>query len=449
MGHIQIKKGLNIPITGEPQQVISEGNVPKRVAILGDDYVGMKPTMAVQVGDKVKLGQALFTDKKIPRVQYTAPGAGTVVEINRGDKRKFESIVIELEGDEEISYTSYGPEQIDSLSREKVQDQLIESGLWTALRARPFGRVANPEVTPHSIFITAMDSNPLAPMVEKIIEVNKQNFVTGLHILSRLTDGKLYLCKYPGNNIPAIQLDRLVVDEFSGPHPAGLPGTHIHFLDPVGRHKTVWHISAQDVIAGGILFSTGKLHVERIVSLAGPAVKNPRLIRIRQGASLTDLATGELMEGDNRVISGSVLSGHTAAGHLAYLGRYHQQISALPEGRERKFLGWLGIGTNLFSVKRILASSITPDKKFNFSTALHGGKRAIVPIGSYEKVMPLDILATYLLRSLVVSDVEEAEGLGCLELDEEDLALCTFVCPSKIDHGLNLRRTLNIIEKEG
>jgi Na+-transporting NADH:ubiquinone oxidoreductase subunit A len=449
MGHIQIKKGLNVPITGEAQQVISEGNLPARVALLGDDYVGMKPTMAVQVGDKVKLGQLLFTDKKMPGVRFTSPGAGTVVEINRGEKRKFESIVIELQGHEEISYASYNASQIETLGREKVQEQLIESGLWTALRARPFGHVANPEVKPHSIFITAMDSNPLAPQVEKIIEVDKQNFNTGLQILSCLTEGKLYLCKYPGNNIPELKLDRLKVEEFSGPHPAGLPGTHIHFLDPVDRHKTVWYISAQDVIAVGVLFSTGKLHVERIVSLAGPAVKNPRLIRTRLGASLADLSAGELKEGDNRIISGSVLSGYIATGHLAYLGRYHQQVSALPEGRQRKFLGWLGIGFNLFSVKPILASSFAPRKKFNFTTALNGGKRAIVPIGSYEKVMPLDILATYLLRSLAVSDVEEAEGLGCLELDEEDLALCTFVCPSKIDHGLNLRRTLNIIEKEG
>jgi Na+-transporting NADH:ubiquinone oxidoreductase subunit A len=449
MGHIQIKKGLNVPITGEAQQVISEGNLPGRVALLGDDYVGMKPTMAVQVGDKVKLGQLLFTDKKMPGVRFTSPGAGTVLEINRGEKRKFESIVIELQGDEEISFISYNAQQIETLSREKVQEQLVESGLWTALRARPFGHVANPEVKPHSIFITVMDSNPLAPQVEKIIEVNKQNFITGLRILSCLTEGKLYLCKYPGNNIPEINLDRLMVEEFSGPHPAGLPGTHIHFLDPVDRHKTVWYISAQDVIAIGVLFLTGKLHVERIISLAGPAVKNPRLIRTRLGASLTDLTSGELKEGDNRIISGSVLSGHTATRHVAFLGRYHQQVSALPEGRQRKFLGWLGIGFNLFSVKPILASSFTPQKKFNFTTAVNGGKRAIVPIGSYEKVMPLDILATYLLRSLAVSDVEEAEGLGCLELDEEDLALCTFVCPSKIDHGLNLRRTLNIIEKEG
>ena len=449
MGLTKIKKGLTLPITGDPEQVISESNIPKRVAVLGDDYVGMKPTMEVKVGDRVKLGQVLFSDKKMPAVKYTSPGAGKVIEINRGEKRHFLSVVIELDGNEEITFQSYSETKLDSLTRKEIVDQLLDSGLWTSLRARPFGRVANPDVQPHSIFITAMDTNPLAPDVDKIIEGNKPNFNTGLKILSRLTEGKLHLCKSPAAKIPVNGVDRLNIEEFDGPHPAGNVGTHIHFLDPVGRNKTIWHISAQDVISVGILFSTGKLNTERIVSLAGPGVKNPRLIRTRMGAAISDIVEGELNEGDNRVISGSVFMGHSAEGPVNYLGRYHQQISVLVEWRDRKFFGWLSLGSNLFSVKRILISSLTPKKKFNFTTALQGGKRAIVPSGSYEKVMPLDILPTYLLRALAVSDVEESEALGCLELDEEDLSLCTFVCPSKIDHGINLRRTLTIIEKEG
>ena len=449
MGLTKIKKGLTLPITGDPEQVISESNIPKRVAVLGDDYTGMKPTMEVKVGDRVKLGQVLFSDKKMPAVKYTSPGAGKVIEINRGEKRHFLSVVIELDGNEEITFQSYSETKLDSLTRKEIVDQLLDSGLWTSLRARPFSRVANPDVQPHSIFITAMDTNPLAPDVDKIIEGNKPNFITGLKILSKLTDGKLFLCKSPAANIPVNGVDRLNIEEFDGPHPAGNVGTHIHFLDPVGRNKTIWHISAQDVISVGILFSTGKLNTERIVSLAGPGVKNPRLIRTRMGAAISDIVEGELNEGDNRVISGSVFMGHSAEGPVNYLGRYHQQISVLVEWRDRKFFGWLSLGSNLFSVKRILISSLTPKKKFNFTTALQGGKRAIVPSGSYEKVMPLDILPTYLLRALAVSDVEESEALGCLELDEEDLSLCTFVCPSKIDHGINLRRTLTIIEKEG
>ncbi|GAB4377672.1 MAG: Na(+)-translocating NADH-quinone reductase subunit A [Calditrichia bacterium] len=449
MGLIKIKKGLDIPISGSPEQTISDAKETTRVALIGDDYVGMKPTMAVAVGERVKLGQLLFTDKKTPGVKYTSPGCGKVVEINRGAKRHFQSIVIELDGKEEVTFPSYDESKLASLSRSDIVNQLLDSGLWTALRMRPFSKVANPETTPHSIFVTAMDTNPLAPSVEKIIEGNEPHFLNGLSLISRLTDGKVFLCRAPGAKIPTNGLANVSVEEFAGPHPAGNVGTHIHFLDPVHSKKTVWYINAQDVIAIGYLFTTGKIRVERVLSLAGPAVKRPRLVKTRMGAALVDVVAGELKEGDNRVISGSVLTGRAAQGPYGYLGRYHQQISVVPEEHRREFLGWLKPGMNLFSVKKILISSLFPHKKFDFTTSLNGALRAIVPVGSYEKVMPLDIIPTYLLRALAVADVEEAENLGCLELDEEDLALCTYVCPSKIDHGANLRNTLTIIEKEG
>ena len=449
MAIIKINKGLDLPINGEPAQEISEGNPVKSVALLGDDYVGMKPTMQVAVEDQVKLGQVLFTDKKIPSVRYTSPGTGKVISINRGHKRVFLSTIIELDGDDEITFDSYSENQLESLDRDKITSQLIESGLWTTLRARPFSKVANPDTTPHSIFITAIDTNPLAPSVEKIIQGNEQNFINGLKIISKLTEGKIFLCKAAGSKIPTTEIDSISIQEFAGLHPAGNVGTHIHFLDPVGRKKTVWYINAQDVIGVGILFTTGKLSIDRIISTAGSNVKNPRLIRTRIGASVNDLTADELIEGENRIISGSVLSGHTAADVTAFLGRFHQQITVIEEGRKREFFGWLMPGLNVYSVKNVFLSSLLPNKKFNFTTSIHGGQRGIVPIGSYEKVMPLDILPTYLLRALAVDDVEEAEKLGCLELDEEDLALCTFVCPSKIEHGVNLRRNLTLIEKEG
>jgi Na+-transporting NADH:ubiquinone oxidoreductase subunit A len=449
MALFKIKKGLNIPIEGSPEQIISETIEPTRVALLGDDYVGMRPTITVDVGDFVKLGQLLFTDKKNPKVRYTSPGCGKVVEINRGKKRHFLSVVIELEGDKEIHFDSHSDSELKSLTREQIFALLFESGLWTSIRVRPFSKVADPERLPHSIFINAMDSNPLAPSVEKIVALDKQNFLNGLKVISKLSEGKLYLCKHAGSDIPTDDISNLSVEEFSGPHPAGNSGTHIHFLDPVSSKKFVWYINAQDVIQIGFLFSTGKLNMERVVSLAGPAVKQPRLIKTRVGASTGDITKEQLKEGENRIISGSVLSGFTAGGPNAYLGRFHQQISVVMEGREREFFGWVKPGLNLYSVKKILLSSLFPRKKFAFTTALHGGPRAIVPIGSYEKVMPLDIIPTYLLRALAANDVEESESLGCLELDEEDLALCTFSCPSKIDHGKNLRRMLTLIEKEG
>jgi len=445
---VEIKKGLDLPITGQPKQEIDEGRRPGKVAIVGTDYVGMKPQFAVSIGDSVKLGELLFTDKKMPSIRYTSPGSGKIIEINRGEKRMLLSVVIAVEGNDEVTFNSYAERELPTLDRKYVISLLLESGLWTSIRSRPFSKVADPDAVPHSLFISAMDTNPLAPSVAKIIEGKEKHFTNGLTILSRLTDGKLYLCKAPGEPVPQLQLESLSIAEFSGPHPAGNAGTHIHFLDPASRNKQVWYINAQDVVAVGMLFTTGKLNVERVVSLAGPSVRNPRLIKTRIGASVEDIASGELKEGEHRMISGSVFSGHTAHEATGFLGRYHQQISVIPEEKKKKFLGWLSPGGNLYSVKNILLSALSPRKKFDFGTSTHGDYRAIVPVGAYEKVMPLDIMATYLLRALAVDDVEEAEKLGCLELDEEDLALCTFVCPSKIDHGFELRRNLTVIHKE-
>ncbi len=449
MGAIKIKKGLNLPINGEPSEEVDDSKRVKKVAILGNDYIGLKPTLSISVGEKVKLGQLLFTDKKMPGVNYTSPASGTVIEVNRGEKRAFLSMVIEIEGNDEITFKSYKEAEIPSLVKDTIKDQLIESGLWTSLRERPFSKVANPEVEPHSIFITAMDSNPLAPDVAKILAGRENHFKNGIRILAKLTEGKVYLCKEENSKIPSLQLSNIVEQEFSGVHPKGLAGTHMHFLDPVNRTKKVWYINAQDVTAIGILFSTGKIDVERIITLAGPSVKNPRYIKTRLGASLSEICEGELENGEVRIISGSVLSGRKRTKEEDYLGRFHQQISVIPEHSTREFLGWVKPTSKLFSVKKVLLSSLTPNKKINFNSALNGSHRAIVPIGNYEKVMPLDILPTILLRHLAVDDIESVEQLGCLELDEEDLALCTFVCPSKIDHGSNLRRNLTIIDKEG
>ena len=449
MGIIKIKKGLNLPLKGDPDQIISDGRDVEKVALIGYDYPGMKPTIKVAIGDKVKTGQLLFTDKKMESINYTSPGTGTVISINRGIKRVFESIVIKLEGNGEVTFKSYAPEKLDTLKSDEVRSLLIESGHWTSLRERPYGKVADPNVVPSSIFINAMDTNPLAPSIEKIIEGKEQDLNNGIKILSKLTEGKLYFCKSPSDNLKIDNIPSLSVQEFSGPHPSGLSGTHIHFIDPVHSKKKVWHIGIQDVIATGKLFTTGKLFLERIVALSGPSILKPRLIKTRTGASINDLMNGELKEGDNRVISGSVFDGRTASDDTGYLGKFHQQITALREGRDRKFFGWLGLGFKEYSVKNILVSSLFRKKKFDLTTSLEGGKRAIIPVENYDKVMPLDIIPTYLLRALAVDDVEEAEKLGCLELIEEDLALCTFVCAAKNDYGTYLRRNLTLIEKEG
>jgi len=455
MGLHRITKGLELPIAGEPEQVVSDGARPHKAA----DYVGMRPTMRVSVGDTVARGQVLFEDKKTPGVLYTSPGAGTVAAVNRGARRALQTAVIELNeseragetgADDEVSFESYTGKAIAGLSTEETKALLIESGLWTALRARPFGKVADPATTPHSVFVTAMDTNPLAHSVDAVYQGNEEAFEQGLICVARLTEGKTYLCKAPGSAITAGPYSGISIEEFTGIHPAGTVGVHIHFLDPVHRDKTVWHIGYQDVIAIGMLFTTGKLDWTRVISLAGSAVQQPRLLRTRIGASTDNLVAGKLKEGDNRVISGSVFNGRTATGDIhGYLGRYHTQITVLPEGRQRVFLGWLLPGTDKFSVVNAFASCLNRNKKYDFTTALHGAERSIVPIGVYERVMPMDILPTFLLRSLAAGDTERAEELGCLELDEEDLALCTFVSPSKIDYGPILRRNLTEIEKEG
>ncbi|WP_299201779.1 Na(+)-translocating NADH-quinone reductase subunit A [uncultured Amphritea sp.] len=443
---IKIKQGLDLPITGTPEQTVSAAVEVKSVAVIGFDYPGMKPTMRVKVGDRVKLGQVIFSDKKTEGVDFTAPAAGVIKEINRGDRRVLQSVVVEIDGNEAEQFTKYEVSQLSSLTAEQVQDNLVKSGAWTALRTRPFSKVPQPGTKPASIFVTAIDTNPLAVNPEVVIAEQTEAFVNGLTVLTRLTEGKVFLCKADGANIPTT--DGVTVEEFAGKHPAGNAGTHIHFLDPVSASKTVWTVGYQDVIAFGKLFTTGELYTDRVVSLAGPQVKQPVLVRTRLGANLDELLAGRTEGTNNRVISGSVWNGRASAGPLGYLSRYASQVTVLEEGNQRELMGWLVPGTNKFSVLNIFASFLSSSKKFDFTTTTNGSERAMVPVGQFEQLMPMDILPTQLLRALVTGDIVHAMELGCLELDEEDLALCTFACPGKYEYGPILRDNLTRIEKE-
>ncbi|MBA6418755.1 Na(+)-translocating NADH-quinone reductase subunit A [Pseudomonas neustonica] len=444
---IKIKRGLDLPITGSPEQRIDDARQVRSVAVVGFDYQGMKPTMEVREGDRVKLGQILFSDKKTPGVIFTAPAAGVVSAINRGDKRVLQSVVIDVEGDEAVTFDSYDADKLASLDQQVVRDQLISSGLWTALRTRPYSKTPAVDSKPSSIFVTAMDTNPLAADPAVIIKQHAADFETGLKVLSRL--GKVWLCKAEGASIPGESVSGVSTESFAGPHPAGLPGTHIHNLDPVNEVKTVWQINYQDVIAFGVLFSQGKIWTDRYVALAGPQVEKPRLLKTRLGANLDELTAGELTPANNRVISGSVFGGRMARGPVCYLGRFHSQVSVLKEGDERQLLHYLRAGKNKHSVLNIFVSKLSPSRLFNFDTSTNGSPRAMVPVGNYEMIMPLDILPTQLLRYLIVGDTEMAQKLGCLELDEEDLALCSYVCAGKYEYGPILRDNLTRIEKEG
>lgn len=446
---IKIRRGMDIPISGAPTQTIEAASSVRSVAVLGADYIGLKPTMEVEVGERVKRGQALFSHKGSPEVKFSAPVAGRVSAINRGDRRVLQSVVIEIDGDEAVNFHRYEASQLQGLGAQRVREQLQQSGLWVAFRTRPYSKVPAAEDTPHAIFVTAMDTHPLAADPAVVIAQDADAFANGLSVIEHLTTGKVYVCKAAGAAVAGASKGRVEIHEFAGAHPAGLPGTHIHFLDPVSAHKTVWHIGYQDVIAIGKLFTQGQLEATRVIALAGPQVQKPRLLRTVMGASLVELCSGELSSGDNRIISGSILGGRTACGPVAYLGRYHNQVSVLREGRDREFMGWLSPGFAKHSALGIYISSLMGGRKLPMSTNTNGSERAMVPMGSYERVMPLDILPTQLLRSLIVGDTDTAQQLGCLELDEEDLALCTYVCPGKYEYGPILRDNLSRIEKEG
>ncbi len=446
---IKIKRGLDIPLAGAPSGELDTGVTTRAAALLGADYHGMKPTMAVQVGDVVKRGDLLFTDKKCEGVRYTSPASGRVSAINRGAKRAFQSVVVEIDGDAAASFDRYSAEAARDLSTEAIKTQLIQSGQWTALRARPFGRVADPATSPAGLFITAIDTHPHAPDPEQVIAREADAFELGQTLLANLVDCPVYLCAAPGADMPQTTHERISRHDFSGPHPAGLAGTHVHFLMGASAERIAWTIGYQDVIAVGRLFLDGALYVDRVVALAGPSVSRPRLVLSRVGADLQALVAGEGEGDDARLLSGSVLGGRAVQSDTAYLGRYHQQVALLPEGRERAFMGWLSPGVNKHSVMGIYLSSWFGSKPLAMSTNTNGSERAMVPVGAYEKVMPLDILPTQLLRALLVGDTETAQALGCLELDEEDLALCTYVCPGKYEYGGILRDNLTRIEKEG
>lgn len=445
----RIRKGLDLPISGVPEQHVTTGASIHHVAIVGDDYVGMRPAMLVQEGDRVIKGQALFEDKKNPGVMFTAPASGTVVAIHRGERRVLQSVVIQIEGDEKREFARFDAADLATLSHDAVQTQLLESGLWTALRTRPYSKTPVPGTVPAAIFVTAIDTNPLSADPQPLILAERNAFDAGLTVLTRLTPGKVHVCQASGGKLGGHPQGQVAFNEFAGPHPAGLVGTHIHFLEPVSLTKQVWHLNYQDVIAIGKLFTTGELCAERIIAIGGPQATQPRLVRTLLGADLTALLAGETKEGENRIISGSVLSGRHATGPMAWLGRFHLQVSVVLEGREKELFGWMLPGAEKYSVTRTTLGHFLRRKLFNFSTSTNGGERAMVPIGNYERVMPLDILPTVLLRDLLAGDTDGAQALGCLELDEEDLALCTYVCPGKYEYGPVLREVLTRIEQEG
>ena len=414
----KIKKGLDLPIAGLPEQVVHAPRPCSRVALLGADYPGIKPRLEVKPGDRVRRGQPLFYDKRLPEVPFTAPAAGSVLAVHRGERRAFTSIVIELseaerrgEGrHEQVNFAAYTGKPPGELDPDAIRALLVESGLWTALRTRPYGKVPDPVAAPQAIFVTAMDSHPLAPDADVVLDTREVDFAAGVRALARLTDGPTYVCVRTGSPLRVPEAASIRREEFAGPHPAGTAGLHINVLHPVSRSRTVWYVGCQDVAAIGHLLHTGRLDLTRVVSLAGPSVAQPRLMTTRIGAYLHEIADGQLRAGRHRVVSGSVLGGRAALGEEeGYLGRYHQQVSVLPEGGGSEFLPWLKPGRDKFSVTRAFSSAFGGARRFAFSTSAQGPRRPMLPIGTYERVMPMDVEPVFLLRALITGDLERAE----------------------------------------
>ncbi|MCE8522736.1 Na(+)-translocating NADH-quinone reductase subunit A [Ruegeria pomeroyi] len=453
MRRVETKKGLNIPIAGAPSSQIDTAQTTRFVALLGGDYVGLEPKMLVREGEEVAVGQPLFQQKRDPAIKFVAPAGGTVVQINRGERRVLKSVVIEVASDA-ATHELRQPENLVDSSEEGLRARLLESGLWTAFRTRPFSRIPKSDAKPRSIFVTASETRPLAGAPEVVVAGYEEDFSIGLDVLARLAEGKVYLCSGGAWSGPTGNSNLVEHVVFEGPHPAGLPGTHIHHLDPVGAGAEVWHIGYQDVIALGKLVTEGSYWTERVVALGGSGFSNPRMVRTRLGADIIALTAGELAEAGadytrTRLISGCVLNGRNARGAEAYLGRYHMQVSAVPELKPSRWRPWQKMIGDQFEFASLISRLRFQNSDAHFTTDQLGRPTAMVPVDAFEQVIPMDILAVPLLKSLLIQDTDQAQALGCMELDEEDLALCAFICPGKKDYASVLRRNLDVIERDG
>lgn len=447
---ISIKKGIDLPIAGgirDPDTVVPW--IPDSpVAVLGADFPGLRPTMMIAEGDSVKKGAPLFADKKNPDAPVCAPLAGTIRNVVRGARRRLLAVVIEPSDDAAVSFAPMTHDEIRAASAQAVKERLCQVGLWTALRQRPFSKIPPTDGTAYAIFVTAMDSNPLAIDPLLALSGRDNDYQAGLEVLSRLTDGQIHVCHAADKTLPDTEVARVSSHAFAGVHPAGLVGTHIHFIEPVGTEKTVWYLDLQDLLAFGQLFRDGTIDSERIISLAGPGVREAKILKTIRGVNLTALLADNLKAGEQRVISGSVFAGRKAEEPTDFLGAYDRQVVVLPEGRASVFLEFLRPGGTVYSRTRAYLGRFL-NQALPFTTALQGSPRPIVPFGIYEQVMPLDILPTLLLKALLVKDTDTAIALGALELDEEDIALLTYVDPGKHDFGAVLRENLDLIAEEG
>jgi Na+-transporting NADH:ubiquinone oxidoreductase subunit A len=446
--YIKIKRGLNIKLVGEAHKVFSELPLPETFAIKPTSFIGVTPSLLVKQGDEVQAGTPLFRDKNNEAIKFCSPVSGEVIDIIRGEKRKI--LEVKILADKEITYAPFNKANPADLSREDIIQALLNSGSWPLIRQRPFGIIATPGQTPKSIFISAFDSNPLAPDYNFIMQDNNPAFQTGLDALQKLTDGKIHL-NVNADTTPAatfINSKGVQINKISGPHPAGNVGVQIHHIDPVNKGETVWCINPQDVLIIGRLFDQGKFDASRTIAVTGSQVKHPKYYKTVIGSSVKNMiADSGLKKGISRIISGNVLNGKQII-EEGYLDFYDSQITVIPEGNEPEFVGWLKPGFDKLSMSRTFFSWLTPQKKHDLTTNMHGEERPFVVSGEYEKVFPMDIYPVHLLKSILIEDLEMMENLGIYEVVEEDFALCEFVCTSKIESQDIIRKGLDLVRKE-
>lgn len=451
MNTIRLKKGHNIRIAGVPVKTVEEIPAPPTIGVRPNEFKYLKPKLIVKEGDSVRIGSPLFFDKKDPEVRWASPAAGEIKSIVYGERRSILQIIISRSVDEEaVENESFDFDQLGSLGRDKIVASLLKGNVWPLIRQRPFNRVANHQDTPKSIFVSGFHSGPLTVDIDLALEGREKEFQAGLLVLKQLTTGKLFLNVSTESRAKAlVDASGVEITRFSGPHPAGNIGIQIHHLDPVNPGEVVWTVNAQHVVTIGNLFLTGKFNPELVVSVGGPSVLKPGHFRARIGNSIDALLEGRVQKTKNRIIGGDVLSGRTA-GHGDHIGFYTSTVSVIPISDDRPFLGWFGPGSSR-KIYSLLRTYFFQNSKteFEFNTLKNGSRRNMVPVNAWESMLPMDILPNPLYRSILAEDIDEMENLGILECDEEDFALCSFACPSKINLGKVIRQGLDLVEKEG
>jgi Na+-transporting NADH:ubiquinone oxidoreductase subunit A len=441
---IKLRKGLNIKLKGKAEKLLETAPTPETYAIKPTDFPGLTPKLSVKVGQSIKVGEPLFFDKYNPEIFITTPVGGNIISINRGERRKILEVVIQP--DENAGYVEFKKADPLTLSSEEIKEQLQKSGLWPFIKRRPYGIIAKPNETPKAIFISMFDTAPLAPNFDFILNGQESTFQTGLNALSKLTSGKIRLGINADSETKTFQ--NAEINRFSGPHPAGNVGIHIHHISPINKGDIIWTINPQDVLFIGRLFETGKLDMSKIVALTGSEVEHPLYLKTKVGTKISSLVDGNLKnEKNQRIISGNVLTG-TKISSDSYLGFYDSEVTVIPEGDEYEFMGWALPGIDKFSASKTFMSSFLPKKEYELNANLHGGERAFVMSGQYEKLVPMDILPVHLLKAIIVNDIDKMETLGIYEIIEEDFALCEYACTSKIKVQDIIRQGINTMIKE-